>query len=224
MFEKYLDDYYKSKLNVKEICNIVGSSPTTFRRWLKRNDLLPRQEYLKFINTGIEGLNQTLKDRYSSIINRCNGKTTDYYGRYKGKPYMPIYEWVDFCNEHKEVLVDMWNVYLKNNRSSKYAVSVDRLGNEGGYTKDNIQFVTHGFNSWKRVVNPISVTHESETNYFMTYEEASIHYGLRRQAIGEVLKGVNSYVEGFEVARSTIGAVLKHNNIKSIEEYYLNIH
>jgi hypothetical protein len=185
MFKQYLDDYYKSKINVKEICKLTDSSPTSFRRYLKKNGLVPRQEYLKRIDTGIDKLNQTLRDRYSSIVNRCNGKTTDHYGHYKGKPYMPVYEWVEFCNQNKELLVAMWSVYEINNRSSKYAVSVDRHNNNSGYTKDNIQFVTHGFNSWKRILNPVKVCYQEETNYFMSCEEASQHYGLRRQTIGE---------------------------------------
>lgn len=220
MFEKYLDDYYKSKIGVKEICKLVDSSPTTFRRWLKKNNLTPRQEYLKFIDTGIEGLNQTLRDRYSSIVNRCNGGTTDYYGHYAGKDYMPVYEWVDFCNKYKEQLREMWNVYLNYNKSSKYAISVDRINTENGYTKDNMQFVTHGFNSWRRTVNPIRVTHENKVSYFMSCEEASCFYGLRRQAIGECLSKKPYCIKGYDVTETTISDVLDSKSLNNLSEYY----
>ena len=104
VFSEYMEDYYRSKIGVKEICKLAGSSPTTFRRWMKKENLTPRQTYFKNINTGIISLDQVLKDRYSSIVNRCNGKTTDYYGKYKGLPYMTIYEWVEFCHDNKEKL------------------------------------------------------------------------------------------------------------------------
>lgn len=220
MFEKYLDDYYKSKINVKEMCKLVNSSPTSFRRYLERNKLIPRQKYLKLIDTGIDGLNQVLKDRYSSIINRCNGKTTDYYGHYAGKDYMPVYEWVEFCNEHKSQLQEMWQVYMEHNKSSKYAISVDRIDNEKGYTKDNIQFVTHGFNSWKRILNPIKVMHENKTNYFMSCEEASFYYGLRRQAIGESLNKSKYHIREYRVEKSTIEEVLGSRGLNNLSEYY----
>lgn len=221
MFKEHLDDYYKSKVGVTEICELVGSSPSTFRRWLKKNNLTPRQKYLNQINTGNDDLNQLLKNRYSSIINRCNGKTTDYYGKYKGKPYMPVYEWVNFCNANKDKLLKMWEVYKQNpTENRRYSISVDRIDNNGGYTKDNTQFVTHGFNSWKRNIFPIKVTHKNETNYFFTKEDASLFYGLRRQAIGEVYNKTHYHVRGYEIDVSTVEAVLKENNFESLEKYY----
>lgn len=224
MFENYLDDYYKSKKGVTEICNLVGSSPTTFRRWLKKNNLTPRQKYLKQIDTGNDSLNEVLKDRYSSIINRCNGKTTDYYGKYKGKPYMPVYEWVEFCNQNKEKLLKMWEIFLEKGKGNrKYSISVDRINDDGGYTKENTQFVTHGFNSWKRSVFPIKVTHKNKTNYFLTKEEASLFYGLRRQAVGEVYNQSQHHTKGYEVKESRIGKVLNEHGVESLEEYYNKI-
>lgn len=221
MFSGHLDDYYKSKIGVKEMCDMVGSSPTTFRRWLKRKGLTPRQKHLNLIDTGDEELNQTLKDRYSSIINRCNGKTTDYYGKYNGLPYMPVYEWVDFCNANREKLLKMWKVFKDNAGSGRrYSISVDRINDSDGYTWENTQFVTHGFNSWKRSIRPIKVTHKNETDYFFTQEEASLFYGLRKQAIGEVYNKTPYHLKGYEVVDSTVEEVLKNNSFNSLEEYY----
>lgn len=220
MFRKHLDDYYKSKIGVREMCGLVNSSPTTFSRWLKKNNLIPRQNYLKKIDTGNERLNQTLKDRYSSIINRCNGKTTDYYGRYNGLDYMPVYEWVIFCNSQKDKLLDMWETYIQKGNNSKFAISVDRIKNSEGYTKENTQFVTHGFNSWKRSVFPIKVTYLGEINYFLTREDASNFYGLRKQAIGEVYNKRKYALEGYEVEDTSIDTVLKKNGMRDLSDYY----
>lgn len=220
MFEKYLDDYYKSKIGVKKICNEVGVVTSTFNRYLKKNKLRTRTKCFGSINTGVIELNETLKKRYSSIVNRCNGKSTDYYGHYNGKEYMPIYEWADYCNENKELLKQMWESYTEHKRANKYAISIDRIDDKLGYTKENIQFVIQGFNSWKRNIRPIKVTYNDKSNYFLTCEEASYHYGLRRQAIGECLNGAIHHVAGYKVDKSTIKEVLQNRNIDSLEEYY----
>lgn len=221
MFARYMEDYYRSKLGVKEICELAGFSKSTFDRWLKRNDLKPRQSYFAMIDTGNKELDQVLKDRYSSIVNRCNGKTTDYYGKYNGLPYMAIYEWVDFCHENKEKLLNMWDDFDSNRQfGSRYSISVDRVDESKGYTKDNIQFVTHGFNSWKRSITPIEVTHEGKIDYFLTKKDASLHYGLREQAIGEVYNQSPYHIKGYEVRGSTIQEVLSKRKFASVEEYY----
>lgn len=221
VFSEYMEDYYRSKIGVKEICKLAGSSPTTFRRWMKKENLTPRQTYFKNINTGIISLDQVLKDRYSSIVNRCNGKTTDYYGKYKGLPYMTIYEWVEFCHDNKEKLLKMWGVFIENRDcGSKYSISVDRIDEADGYTKENIQFVTHGFNSWKRSVFPIKVTYLGKINYFLTREDASNFYGLRKQAIGEVYNKRKYALEGYEVEDTSIDTVLKKNGMRDLSDYY----
>jgi predicted DNA-binding protein YlxM (UPF0122 family) len=220
VFKKYLDDYYKSKIGVKEICEEVGVATSTFNRYLKREGLTTRQNHLKNIDTGIEGLSKVLKDRYSSMVNRCNGKTTDYYGHYNGKEYIPVYEWIEFCDEQKDKLIEMWNAYIGHEKSSKYAISIDRFDNGKGYTRDNMQFVTHGFNSWKRTISPIKVTYNDETNYFMAKEEASHFYGVRRQAIGEIVNKTKYHLEGYKAIEVSFKEVLDARNTPALEDYY----
>ena len=220
MFKPYLDDYYKSKINVKEMCKKVGSSPTSFQRWLKKNGFLPRQEYLKHIDTGIEELNRVLKNRYSSIINRCNGGSTDQYGHYAGMDYIAVYEWVIFCNAQREHLQVLWQSYILHYKNSRYAVSIDRINEKEGYVIRNMQFVTHGFNSWKRILNPVSVTHDGEVDYFMSCEEASYFYGLRRQAIGECLNRTEFHIKGYIVKPIDVEAVLSKHKLSTLVEYY----
>ena len=222
MFEKYLIDYYKSKISVKEICEKEGCVPTTFNRWLKNNGYLPRQNWLKLIDTGNEELNKNLKDRYSSMVNRCKGGYTDHYGHYNGKEYVTVYEWVEYCNANKVRLLRLWDAYITNSRSRKYSVSVDRINDEHGYLVENMQFVTHGFNSWKRNVTPLKVEHNGVANYFMTREEASRYYGLRKQTIGEILSGMPYHMKGYDVSESNSDDVMKAKKVKTLEEYYEN--
>lgn len=220
MFEKYLTDYYKSAIGVKEICEKEGCVATTFNRWLKSAGYLPRQKWLKLIDTGNAELDKNLKDRYSSMVNRCKGGYTDHYGHYNGKEYVPVYEWVEFCNANKEQLLKMWDVYLKNGRSRKYSVSVDRINDDDGYVVGNMQFVTHGFNSWKRNISPLRVEHDGKVDYFMTREEASRYYGLRKQTIGEIMYGMPYHMKGYEVEKSTLLDVLNAKKVETLEEYY----
>ena len=211
MFGKYLDDYYKGKKRVGEICQIVNLHPSTFNRYLKKNGLLTKTQWYARIDTGIKELDKTLKVKYCSIINRCNGKSTDYYGKYKDKEYPTICEWADYCNQNKGLLIEMWNAFIQKGKIKKYAISIDRLDNNLGYVEGNVNFVTHGFNSWKRNLNPISVKHKDENKYFMMCEEASAYYGLRRQTIGECLNKSKYCMKGYYVEYSNIEVVLKTN-------------
>lgn len=220
MYGKYLSDYYKSKIGVAEICKSVGVTTTTFNRWLKRNGMLNRTQWYAQINTGIKELDAVLRIRYSSMFNRCKGKTTDHYGHYAGKEYPHIYEWVEFCNNHKEELLNMWNEFVANNKSMKYSISVDRINDEGGYTLDNIQFTTHGFNSWKRNLYPVKVIFDNTERFFMSCEEASRFYGIRTRSINECLNHKPHCRKEYTATSSTVNEVLNYSHTKNIAEYY----
>ena len=219
MFTKYLDDYYKFKITVKEISKKESVTPSTFHRWLKKESLLPRQKVFSLIKTNDENLKKELYKRYTSMLKRVKSKNVKKYGDYVGMEYLNIYDFVDFCNERMTSIEKVWESYLNDN-SFKNTLSLDRINNDFGYLKENIQITTHGFNSWKRSVRPIKVTHKKEVNYFMTKEEASIFYGLRRQAIGEIANKKKYHLKGYLVEESSIDEVLKNNKIYSLQEYY----
>lgn len=218
MFEEQLEDYYKNK-SVKEICKNLGISQTTFNRKLRENKIPNRRSFLRLIDTGDAELNQTLKTKYLSIVNRCNGKSTDKYGHYNGMDYVKVYEWVEFCNDNKERLLQMWDVY-KTSGKLKYAISVDRIADSKGYLIGNMQFVFHGFNSWKKSLNPISVLHDGKIDYFMGFEEASRHYGLRSQSIGEAYAQTKYRLKGYDVKKVGYKDVLSHRGVSALIDYY----
>lgn len=221
MFKKYLEDYYKLKISLKEICEKENVVQSTFYRYLKDNGLLSRRKYYGKINTGIKALDENLKGKYASIVKRCNGRPSyEYKKNYEGKDYMFIYEYVKFCNSQKELLKDMWKVYMNSGKEPRKAISVDRLDNNVGYLKENIEFVTHGFNSWKRNIRPIKVTHENKSRYFLSCEEGSLYYNIRRQSIGDILRGRELYNNSYTVENSTIEEVLKNSNVSNIQDYY----
>ena len=220
MFDKYLDDYYKLKISLKEITEESNVSESTFYRGLEKRGLLPRRAYYRLIDTGDSDLDRALKDKYAGIVKRCNGRPS-YKGKsYIGIEYMPLYEWVEFCQENKRLLLEMWSKYINSGKNPRLSISVDRIDNPKGYSTDNIQFVTNGFNAWKRNVRPIKVTAEGDSRYFMSAEEGSLYYGIRRQSIGDVLRGRKLYNGKYEVENSTVDEVLKHNKVRDIQEYY----
>ena len=217
----YIKDYYLLKINLKEICEKEGIHQSTFYRYLEDNNLLPRRKYHALINTGDKELNEKLKIDYSSIVKRCNGRSYDNKKYYIDKEYLPIYEWVEFCNKNKDLLLTMWNEFKSKGRDRRYSISIDRIDNNKGYTLDNIQFVTHGFNAWKRNNTPIAVTYNGKTNYFMSSEEASNYYGIRRQTIGDILRGQKRLLgKEYFPEHSTADKVLAENGVSSLEEYY----
>ncbi len=223
MINKYYEDYYRGRIQGKAICKKEGISYYQLEKILKKYNLKTYVSTFNDINTGIKELDRVLKKKYSSVVNRCNGGSSDHYDKYKDMEYLTIMEWVKFCNDSKELLTDMWKEYLQSNKDNKYNISVDRIDNKKGYTVDNIEFVTHGFNSWKRnLKRPIKVKLISgnKWKYFMTCEEGSKYYGLRPQTLGEILRNVKYHNKDYEVIETTIDEVLRNTKTSSIMEYY----
>jgi hypothetical protein len=220
MFDKYLSDYYRFKIDVNEIAEKEGVATTTFHRWLKRNGLTPRQKWFSKIKTGYPELDKVLHTRYIYMLKRCKYKQDDRYDRYKSMEYLSVIEYVSFCNENKENIARIWEGYTSGGRKPKYALSLDRIDNEDGYVVGNIKFVTHGFNSWKRSLFPVKVTHNSESEFFFSREEASRFYGLRKKTIGEIFSGMQYHLKGYDVFESTFEDVMEQKGTKTLEEYY----
>lgn len=224
---KYLDDFYHLKISQKDIMERENISRNDLRKDIKNAGILTPQQWRGKINTGIKELDKKLNEIYSGIATRCNGNTNDKYKLkvYDGLDYLSIIEWVEFCNNSKDKLLNLWDDYIKNNKETKYVISIDRIDNNRGYIIDNIQFVSFGFNSWKRNINPLRVCKENnEWEYFMSGEEASRYYNIRRQSIGDLLRGQYREISNlYEVEKSTIEEVLFYNDISTLENYYNKI-
>lgn len=221
MLDKYINDYYRSRIGMKELSEKLGKTPNVIYRMLRERNLEPRGRYYKQIDTGIPKLDKSLRIKYNDIIQRSRGrKGLTYKNNAKSDDYITIIEWVDIIDEHKDELIDMWEEYIESGKQKKKAISVDRIDNSLPYYRDNIAFETTGFNAWKRNIRPIKVTVNNESTYFMSAEEASEHYGIRRQSIGDILRGRNKYNGKYEVAPSTVEEVLKSHELADIDEYY----
>lgn len=97
-----------------------------------------------------------LSHRYAMIKERCEGRNRDCM-RYKGKPYCTQEEWWQWCEKTYSTFISLYHNWQDQGFQKKYAPSVDRIDNDGGYTPDNMQWLTHSENSrkgqnvrWKR--------------------------------------------------------------------------
>lgn len=224
MLDKYIDDYYRSRIGIGELSEKLGVGSNVIYRMLRERNLEPRGRYYKQIDTGIPELDKSLRIKYNDIIQRSRGrKGLTYKNNAKSADYITIIEWVEIINEHKCELIEMWERYIDNGKQKKHAISVDRIDNSLPYYRDNIAFETTGFNAWKRNIRPIKVTVDNESTHFMSAEEASDHYDIRRQSIGDILRGKNKYNGKYEVAPSTIEEVLNSHELSDIYEYYNRI-
>lgn len=86
---------------------------------------------------------------YYCIKQRC---TNPNYGhrKYKGVTYLTKDDWDEWCEESYSTFISLYNNWQENGFRRRDAPSVDRIINEMGYTKDNLQWLTQSQNSKKR--------------------------------------------------------------------------
>jgi len=213
-----IEKYNRCEITRTEIQTMLNVSWKKLNKMMKKQGLKTRQELWNELN--FEGdLRELLIWKYRSFVRRCNGKGSS-SKKYIGKEYMGIEEWVAFCNSQQKRISKLWEQYKQSGKQLKYAISIDRLDNGKGYADGNLQFVTHGFNSWKDHITPIAVEHEGNIYYFMSCEEASRFYKIRGNAIGEVLLGKKYAPKGYIAKRTTKEEVLKNKPANTLVEYY----
>jgi hypothetical protein len=213
-----IEKYNRCEITRTEIQTMLNVSWKKLNKMMKEQGLKTRQELWNELN--FDGnLRELLIWKYRSFVRRCNGKGSS-SKKYIGKEYMGIEEWVAFCNSQQKRISKLWEQYKQSGKELKYAISIDRLDNNKGYISSNLQFVTHGFNSWKNTIRPILVERKGQTDYFMSCSEASRFYGIRLQAIGEVLRGKRYAIKGYAVKLITKEEVLKNKPANTLVEYY----
>jgi hypothetical protein len=203
-----------------EILDILNISRKKLQNILDSKGLKVKYQLFKELN--FEGsLRNTLIWKYKSFAKRCQGLWLDRnHQNYKGLDYMDLEDWVQFCNDNKQKLEAMWKKYIESGKQLKYAISIDRIDNSKGYVIGNVQFVIHGYNSWKNNVRPVEITHKCKTRYFMSCEEASKHYGLNKRTMGNILRQDKYCPKNYIVKLSTKEKVLQSNDVNSMFEYY----
>ncbi len=161
-----------------------------------------------------------LLSKYSNMKVRVNNK---HGGRtHYGQDILDRLEYIKFCNKNMTKIKNLYKNY-KNNKILKNTISIDRIIDENGYTKDNIQFVTQGFNSWKASLKRQIKVYEKlndEYKYFMSLQEASRYYNKPEKYFSHLFHDYNKENEYFVVSRSNLNKVLINNNCDDLLEYY----
>lgn len=218
--EIHLKEYYKGNLKKREIAEVLNIKECNLCDYLKYKGLKTFNSTLKELDFKNNYLRRVIRNKYSSIQSRCKGLSSDKYGHYKDMEYLTVIEFVEFCNRNKSTLETMWETYKNSGNNLKYAISIDRIDESKGYELNNIQFVTHGFNSWKSTLKrPVKIENVGKYYYFMSCAEGSRFFSLREQTIGEYLKGIRNDNE-YIVTVCSVDDVLRHRKTDSIEEYY----
>lgn len=169
-----IEKYNRCEITRTEIQTMLDVSWKKLNKMMKKQGLKTRQELWDELN--FDGsLRELLIWKYRSFVRRCKGKGSS-SKKYIGKEYMSIEEWVAFCNSQQKRISKLWEQYKQSGKQLKYAISIDRLDNNKGYISSNLQFVTHGFNSWKDHTTPISVEHEG-TGSCLVYDATSKYTG-----------------------------------------------
>lgn len=138
-----------------------------------------------------------LVDLYNHIKNRCNNKSSR--GNYLGKKIcsksMFLEKFINdesFNNLHKE--------WADNGYIYKYTPSIDRINNDGDYTIDNIQFITHSKNAGKDKNKLPILMFDLNGNFIKEWEskwQAHLELGIPNGNIVKVCYGKRRNAGGF---------------------------
>ncbi|MGM0437501.1 MAG: hypothetical protein ACQEQD_04450 [Bacillota bacterium] len=221
MDKRHINEYLHGDKKLKEICCELNINYNTFYKKLKEKGYKTRSKYYSNINTGIKELDKKLKGKYKNIVNRCRGNKGHKQKYYDGLNYLRVDEFVKFCNENKEKLNMLWEDYIENDKDRRLAVSIDRIDATKGYAFSNIQFVCYGYNSWRRNIRPIKIQFKGKWHYFMSAEEGARYFDVRRQSIGDLLRGKYRKIsEDYTVKNSNTQEVLFQSKVDDTKGYY----
>ncbi|MCF8012667.1 MAG: hypothetical protein K9L56_15470 [Clostridiales bacterium] len=210
--------YWEDSLSLREIADKLDwSYSKIYYRFREKHDIPTHEIIWSKLEIQDQELRKTLNTKYSSMKARIEGRNGR--SRYEGLDLLPEPKFVELCNENQDRIREIWNRYLEFDRELKYALSIDRIDRSLGYTKDNIQFVPSGFNSWKDEINPVKVTCEDDTYYFASATGGAKQLGWRSDDIRQVMRG-ESNPRNVSVQPISIDELLKYHNLDSLKEYY----
>lgn len=95
-----------------------------------------------------ENKKRILQSRYIGIVQRSCGRAIRKY-KVEGMPYLTKEEWEEWCNETADEFDRLYRIWKASGFDRHYCPSVDRIDNNRGYTKDNIQWLSVADNNRK---------------------------------------------------------------------------
>lgn len=89
-----------------------------------------------------------IKHKYYMIRQRCEGKTN--HKSYSGLEYLSFDEWMEWNDEVHDSFMALYEDWQKSGYKRRKAPSIDRIDNNIGYKKGNLQWITNYENTIKR--------------------------------------------------------------------------
>jgi len=213
--------YWQDGLSLKEISNRLDVPQSTiYYHFRTKHDIPTHNTVWQNLEIDDQELRETLNTKYSGMKARTEGRSNK--KKYEGLELLSEPEFIHLCNENKKRILKIWNKYINSGRDLKYALSIDRIDNSLGYTKNNIQFVFNGFNSWKDEINPIKIVKDSETYYFSSSAEAGRFLGCREDDIREPLRNEQYNRQNIDISEISVNKLLSKYNCNNLYSYYLN--
>jgi len=221
--EKLKQMYWQQGLTICQIAQELDwSYSKTYKRFRIKYQIDTHKSFWQQLEISDTDLRICLNNKYSNMKARISGRH-DPYETCRGKLLLSEQDFIELCNEQKQHILNLWQQYLNSGKQLKFAMSIDRINNDLDYTKENLQFVTHGFNSWKDHLNPIAIQKENDIiRYFGSPEEASRFYNCRPDDIREVIRNEKYNRQNITITKISISELLNHRNCPTLHEYYWN--
>lgn len=93
-------------------------------------------------------IKRILCHRYNSLKQRSEGRAIRKM-RVEGMPFLSKIEWDEWCEENMDEFMRLYKIWEASDFSQRYAPSVDRIDNNRGYEKDNLQWLSVVENFYK---------------------------------------------------------------------------
>ena len=144
-------------------------------------------------------INFFLRTRYTEIKQRCTNQNNSRADIYYGKKFCTLEEFLEKfkADSNLKILLHQWK---QSDYLPKFAPSIDRIDNDGDYSIDNLQFITHSENCMKDKNYPRIKAWDKSGTYlgeFIGQEEAARQLKLHQANIWKVLNKQRKHTCGY---------------------------